>query len=444
VDKRVKLSADSGGQPETGKRRRSRLFSNAIVPLSKVEARVLGGGGLVPATPSEPAAVWVLIEELRPWIGNPRKNQEAVQAVADSIRKFGFGAPVIARLADKQIIAGHTRLLAARRLGLTHVPVRYLDLSAEDAQVLALADNRLGEIAEWDEGMLGRVLEELKAGGADLSATGFGTDEIDRLLADLAAENLADVEEDPVPEPPDTPTSVPGTVYELGSHRLLCGDSTHAAEVQRVVAKDRVSLLWTDPPYNVSYQGAAGSILNDHMSRERFRAFLVDAFRSCDAVMQPGTAFYLAHADTEGLAFRQAVETVGWKLSSCLIWCKDSLVLGRGDYHWQHEPILYGWKPGSSHHAVADRTQTTVWEIDRPKRNDEHPTMKPVPLIERAIRNSTDSGEVVLDVFGGSGSTLIAAARTGRRAMLVELDPKFCDVIRARWERFQAKVARRG
>ena len=394
----------------------------------------------MPEAPADPAAVWVPLGELRPWIGNPRKNNDAVKAVADSIRKFGFGTPLVARRQDRQIIAGHTRLLAARRLGLTHVPVRYLDLSAEDAQLLALADNKLGEIAEWDDGMLGRILEELKAANADLGATGFDAGEIDRLLADLSAERLADVEEDPVPEPPETPDSVPGTVYELGPHRLLCGDSTQAATVRQVVAGERVSLLWTDAPYNVAYEGAAGTIMNDNMSRERFRAFLVDAFRACDSVMSPGTVFYLAHADTEGLAFRSAVETVGWKLSSCLIWRKDSLVLGRGDYHWIHEPILYGWKPGASHHAVADRTQTTVWEVDRPKRSEEHPTMKPLPLIERAIRNSTDSGEVVLDTFGGSGSTLIAAARTGRKALLVELDPKFCDVIRQRWERFEAKI----
>ncbi len=396
----------------------------------------------MPDAITDPAAVWVPIGELRPWIGNPRKNSDAIKAVADSIRKFGFGTPLLARRQDRQIIAGHTRLLAARRLGLTHVPVRYLDLSAEDAQLLALADNKLGEIAEWDEGMLGRILAELKAVNADVSATGFDATEIDRLLADLSAERLADVEEDPVPEPPETPDSVPGTVYELGPHRLLCGDSTLAATVRQVVAGERVSLLWTDAPYNVAYEGAAGSIMNDNMSPECFRAFLNDAFRACDSVMTAGAVFYLAHADTEGLAFRSAVDAVGWKLSSCLIWRKDSLVLGRGDYHWIHEPILYGWKPGASHHAVADRTQTTVWDVDRPKRSEEHPTMKPLPLIERAIRNSTEAGEVVLDAFAGSGSTLIAAERTGRRALLVELDPKFCDVIRQRWARFQAKVSR--
>ena len=392
------------------------------------------------STPAEPAAVWLPITDLRPWDKNPRRNAEAVAKVADSIQRFGFGAPIIAREADRTIIAGHTRWLAAKKLGLQRVPVRLLDLDPADAQLLALADNKLGEIAEWDDDMLARVLEDLKAGNADLAASGFDTKEIDRLLADLAADRLADVEEDPLPEPPANPTSVPGTVYELGPHRLLCGDSTQAATVQKVVAGDRVSLLWTDAPYNVAYEGAAGSILNDNMSRERFRAFLVDAFRACDSVMPPGAAFYLAHADTEGLAFRQAVETVGWKLASCIIWRKDSLVLGRGDYHWIHEPLLYGWKPGAAHHAVEDRTQTTVWDVDRPKRSELHPTCKPVPLIERALQNSTDAGDVVLDVFGGSGSTLIAAARTGRRALLVELAPKFCDVIRARWQRFQAKV----
>ncbi len=394
--------------------------------------------------PTDPAAVWFPIETLKPWKRNPRKNEGAIAQVAESIRRFGFGAPILARQEDCQVIAGHTRLLAAKKLGLTHVPVRLLNLDPADAELLALADNKLGEIAEWDEGMLGRILEELKGGGADLATTGFDAGEIDRLLATLSAERTADIEEDPIPEPPETPDSVPGTVYQLGLHRLLCGDSTQATDVQKVVAGERVALLWTDAPYNVTYEGAAGSIMNDSMGREAFRSFLVNAFRACDGVMPPGCAFYLAHADTEGLAFRQAVETVGWKLSSCLIWRKDSLVLGRGDYHWQHEPILYGWKPGASHHAVADRTQTTVWDVDRPKRSEEHPTMKPLPLIERAIRNSTESGETVLDVFGGSGSTLIAAARTGRKALLVELDPKFCDVIRARWARFEAKVQRGG
>jgi DNA modification methylase len=392
------------------------------------------------ADPGEPAAVWVPITDLHPWIGNPRKNSNAVKAVADSIRKFGFGAPLVARQANRQIIAGHTRLLAARRLGLTHVPVRYLDLSEQDAQLLALADNKLGEIAEWDDGMLARILAELKSADADLSATGFDAAEIDRLLADLGAERAAEVDEDPVPEVPETPDSVPGAIYELGPHRLLCGDSTRVEDIRKLVAGDRVSLLWTDAPYNVAYEGAAGSIMNDDMSPVLFLAFLTDAFRACDAVMPAGAAFYLAHADTEGLAFRSTVAAVGWKLASCLIWQKDSLVLGRGDYHWIHEPILYGWKPGAPHHAVEDRTQTTVWDVDRPKRSDQHPTMKPLPLIERAIRNSTDTGEVVLDAFGGSGSTLIAAARTGRRALLVELDPKYCDVIRQRWARFEAKI----
>jgi len=392
--------------------------------------------------PRESAAVWVPVEELRAWAKNPRKNAEAVVKVADSIKRFGFGAPIVARKEDRQIIAGHTRLQAALRLGLSHVPVRYLDVTAEDAQLLALADNKLGEIAEWDEGMLSRVLQELKAAGADLGASGFGTEELDRLLADLAAADVAGVEEDPVPELPETPDSVPGTVYQLGPHRLLCGDSTREEDVAKVVAGERVSLLWTDPPYNVAYEGAAGSILNDKMPAGRFQAFLTDALRAFDAAMPAGAAFYIAHADTEGLAFRSSVAAVGWKLASCIVWLKDSLVLGRGDYHWIHEPILYGWKEGAAHHRVEDRSQTTVWECARPKRSEEHPTMKPVPLIERAIRNSTESNQVVLDGFGGSGSTMIAAARTGRKALLVELDPKYCDVIRQRWARFEAKVKR--
>ena len=394
------------------------------------------------ASSRESAAVWVPIDELRAWAKNPRKNADAVVKVADSIRRFGFGAPIVARKEDRQIIAGHTRLLAALRLGLTQVPVRYLDVSAADAQILALADNKLGEIAQWDDGMLARVLEELKGANLDLAATGFSSEEIDRLLADLAADDAVNIEEDPVPELPDKADSVPGVVYELGPHRLLCGDSTRPEDLQKLVAGERVSLLWTDPPYNVAYEGAAGSILNDKMPAARFQAFLVDAFRAFDSVLPAGAPFYIAHADTEGLAFRAAVQAAGWKLASCLIWLKDSLVLSRGDYHWIHEPILYGWKEGAPHHKVEDRSQTTVWECRRPQVSHEHPTMKPVPLIERAIRNSTDTNEVVLDGFGGSGSTLIAAARTGRRALLVELDPKYCDVIRQRWARFAAKVKR--
>lgn len=389
---------------------------------------------------TEPAAIWLPLADLKPWDQNPRKNAAAVAKVADSIRRFGFGSPVIARQADRQVIAGHTRLLAAKQLGLTHVPVRLLDLDPADARLLALADNKLGEIAEWDEDALARVLEELKTEQVDLSASGFGAAEIDRLLADLAASRIEDVVEDPVPEPPATPDSVPGTVYALGPHRLLCGDSTRAEDLQKLVAGDRVALLWTDPPYNVAYEGAAGTIQNDDMSAERFQAFLTSAFKACDAVLPSGAGFYIAHADTEGLAFRSAVKAVGWKLASCLIWRKDSLVLSRGDYHWIHEPILYGWKEGAAHHAVEDRTQTTVWDCDRPRRSESHPTTKPVELIERALRNSTDAGQVVLDPFGGSGSTLIAAARTGRRCLTVELDPRYADVIRARWAQFEAKV----
>jgi DNA modification methylase len=389
----------------------------------------------------EAAAIWLPTDDLKPWDRNPRKNAAAVAQVAESIRRFGFGAPLLARKADRTIIAGHTRWQAAKKLGLQVVPVRLLDLDPADAQLLALADNRLGEIAEWDAAMLGKLLEDLKAQGADLAVTGFQSDEVDRLLAELSAARAEGVEEDDLPEPPAVPDSVPGTVYQLGPHRLLCGDSTRVEDLQKLVAGERVSLLWTDAPYNVAYEGAAGKIKNDSMSPERFRSFLVDAFRACDSVMPPGAAFYLAHADTEGLAFRQAVETVGWKLASCLIWRKDSLVLGRGDYHWIHEPILYGWKPGAAHHAVEDRKQTTVWDCDRPKRSEEHPTMKPVPLVERALRNSTHPGELVLDAFGGSGTTMMAAARTGRRALLVELDPKFCDVIRNRWAAWDKKVA---
>ncbi len=401
----------------------------------------------------EPAAVWVPIDDLRPWQGNPRKNSDAVEAVADSIGKFGFGAPIVARKANRQIIGGHTRLQAARRLGLTHVPVRYLDLSAEDAQLLALADNKLGEIAEWDEAALAQVLEELKGANADLEATGFDRGEIDELLADLEASRLADVEEDPVPEPPARPDSVPGQLYELGPHRLLCGDSTAPEALRLALAGQAADCLWTDAPYGVAYQshmaeGGTASrfqpIENDDLEPAALQAFLTTCFRNAAAGLRPGAALYACHANQRpGIypAFESALLAAGFHIASVLVWVKPAATMGWQDYRNRYEPILYGWKKGAERQKVEDRTETTVWEVSRdPAASYEHPTQKPVELVERALRNSTKAGDTVLDLFAGSGPVLIAAARLGRRAVLVEKDPGYCDVIRMRWERFQAKV----
>jgi DNA modification methylase len=402
----------------------------------------------------EPAAVWVPINDLRPWLGNPRTNTDAVDKVADSIERFGFGAPILARQQDQQIIAGHTRLLAAKRLGLTHVPVRFLDLDPADAQLLALADNRLGELAEWDEAALARVLEELRAANADLEATGFDRGEIDQLLADLEASRLADVEEDPVPEPPARPDSVPGRLYELGPHRLLCGDSTAPEAVRSALAGQEADCFWTDAPYGVAYQshmaeGGTASrfqpIENDDLSPEALQAFLTTCFRNAAAGLRPGAAMYACHANQRpGIypAFEAALLAADFHIASVLVWVKPAATMGWQDYRNRYEPILYGWKKGADRRKVEDRTETTVWEVSRDAAATyEHPTQKPVELVARALRNSTLAGETVLDTFAGSGPVLIAAAKLGRKAVLVEKDPRYCDVIRQRWERFERKVA---
>ncbi len=395
---------------------------------------------------------------------NPKLH--ATGEIEKSFSRFGMiEVPTIDESTGK-LVAGHGRIEALEALrtrggtppdgvrvnkrGEWLVPVlRGVSFAnPREADAYLVASNRLSELGGWDDAGLAAMLENITSSGLDLpsgadpfAGIGFDVGDFRTLVDAQGTKQLASVEEAEIPESPATPDSKLGEIYELGPHRLLCGDSTNAADVQRLVGNARVSLLWTDPPYNVAYEGAAGSIKNDDMSDEKFLAFLTDAFKACDSVMPPGAAFYIAHADTEGLAFRTAVKLAGWKLASCLVWRKDALVMGRGDYHWIHEPILYGWKLGAAHHAVVDRTQTTIWDCPRPRKSDLHPTMKPTALIERAIENSTDVGGVVLDTFGGSGSTLIAAARTGRRALIVELDPKFCDVIRQRWANLNSSNA---
>lgn len=388
--------------------------------------------------PAEAAAEWLAVASLKPWAKNPRKNRAAIARVADSIKRFGFGAPVLARRADLEVIAGHTRIEAAKRLGITHVPVRLLDLDPAEAHLLAISDNKLGELASWDEQQLAAVLAEYEQ--QDLALAGFSLKEIQDLVtvgvdgAALAA--ASDVEPEALPE---APKSERGTLYELGPHRLLCGDTTVVTDLERLVGEQRVDMVFTDPPYNVAYTGGTADALtiqNDQMDSGAFRIFLRDAFASMLTVAKAGAPIYVCHADSEGENFRGAFREAGWQLKQCLIWAKDRFVPGRQDYHWQHEPILYGWAPGGAHRWCGDRKQTTVWSFARPRRNAEHPTMKPLELVEHALENSSLPGDVVLDGFGGSGSTLLACARKGRLARLVELDPRYCDVIRKRWTTF--------
>lgn len=279
-------------------------------------------------------------------------------------------------------------------------------------------------------------------GGIEGLITGFSQDEIDDLLDDF--DESAEVEEEELPEPPQEPKSKPGDLWILGNHRLLCGDSTSQEDVARLMGDDRADLWLTDPPYNVSYTGKTKdslTIQNDEMDDESFRRFLVSAYFAADSVLKDGASFYIWHADSEGFNFRGACRDIGWKVRECLIWVKNAFVMGRQDYQWKHEPCLYGWKEGASHNWYSDRSQSTVLEFARPSRNGEHPTMKPVELFRYLIGNSTRKGQIVLDSFGGSGTTLIACEDIGRKARLIELDPAYCDVIIERWQNFTGQKA---
>jgi DNA modification methylase len=310
-----------------------------------------------------------------------------------------------------------------------------LDLEVDSrAKELAIADNRSAELGlEWDPEVLGQLATEL-----DLQPF-FTESELHNILPPASGG-----EEDEVPEPPTDPITNPGDLIILGDHRLLCGDATVISDVERLMDGQRADVVWTDPPYNVGYSGKTADALtieNDSMPDEAFRQFLHDAFVSALTVTKPGGPVYVSHADMQGHVFRTAFISAGWSLRSCLVWVKNSMVLGRSDFQWRHEPILYGWAPGAAHVWHGDRKQTTVLEFDRPSRNAEHPTMKPTPLIEYCIGNSSLRGDRVLDLFGGSGSTLIACENTGRKAYLMELDPKYVDVIVTRWENATGKKA---
>ena len=386
----------------------------------------------------------ITIEKLIPYARNARTHDDAqVSQIAASIKEFGFNNPILIA-DDYSIIAGHGRLAAARKLGLAEVPViRLSHLSDTQRKAYVLADNRLALNAGWDNDLLKLELEELKSVDVDLEMLGFSKDELDGLLNALEpTEGLTD--EDAVPEPPPEPITKPGDIWILGKHRLMCGDSTSIEHLERLCNGRQVDMWLTDPPYNVAYEGKtkdALTIKNDSMSDDTFRQFLRDAYTAADAVMKSGAVFYIWHADSEGYNFRGAAQDAGWKVRQCLIWKKSTMVMGRQDYHWKHEPCLYGWKEGAGHLWAADRKQTTILEFDKPSRNGEHLTMKPVALFEYQMLNNTKGGDIVLDSFGGSGTTLVAAQKNGRVAYLMELDPKYCDVIVKRWEEFTGKKA---
>lgn len=381
------------------------------------------------------------VNDLVPYEKNPRKNDKAVKAVANSIKEFGFKVPIIV---DKNnvIVAGHTRLKAAIKLGLEEVPCIIADdLTEDQIKAFRLADNKVGEIAVWDEE---KLLVELQDIQMDMSQFEFDI-------------NLGkDVEDDDFEvELPDEPVSQRGDVYLLGKHRVMCGDATNAEDMKILCGSTLVDLSLTDPPYNVNiglkgeaYEKREDSnrfknrkLLNDNLSDAEFLKFLTDAFQNMHDYSKQGAAIYVFHADSEGYNFRKAFKDAGYDLKQTLIWMKNSLVLGRQDYQWMHEPILYGWKSGASHSWYGDRKQTTVLKYDRPLKSAEHPTMKPIELCGYLIKNSSKEGDVVLDPFGGSGSTMISCEQLNRTCYMMELDPKYVDVIIERYEKFTGQKA---
>ena len=383
------------------------------------------------------------VADLIPYAANSRTHSDAqVAQIAASIKEFGWTNPILID-DDNTIIAGHGRLLAARKLGMEEVPAIILDhLTKAQQRALVIADNQLALNAGWDMNMLKAEIEDLNLENFDINLLGFDEKFLDGLLEPEPTAGLTD--EDAVPEVPEIPKTVPGDVWVLGNHRLMCGDSTSIDALAKLTEGNLVDMWLTDPPYNVAYEGGTKeklTIQNDSMGDDDFRQFLRDSYTAADSVMKPGAVFYIWHADSEGYNFRGAAKDTGWQVRQCLIWKKSSLVMGRQDYHWMHEPCLYGWKEGAAHLWATDRKQTTILEFNKPSRNGEHPTMKPVELFEYQLLNNTKGADIVLDSFGGSGTTIIAAEKHGRYARLMELDPKYCDVIIKRWQEFTGKEA---
>lgn len=361
------------------------------------------------------------ITEIKPYENNPRHNEAAIDAVASSIKEFGWKQPLVIDK-DNVIVVGHTRYLSAKKLGLNEVPCLIADdLTEEQIAAYRLADNKTNELATWDFEKLKAELEDI----SDIDMSQFGFEELEASLDDVKDDNFD--EEGAISE---TPYSKRGDIFVLNNHRLMVGDSTLKEDVDKLCEDRSVDLVLTDPPYNVDYEGQDGmKIQNDKQSDEDFYNFLLAAFKNMYEHTKLGGVIYCFHADTEGLNFRNAFKSAGFKLAECLIWVKNSLVLGRQDYQWRHEPCLYGWKEGAAHYFVDDRTQDTILEYEKPRNNNLHPTQKNMELVSKLILNSSRKGETVLDLFGGSGTTLIACEQLGRKTLMMELDEKYADVI---------------
>lgn len=371
--------------------------------------------------------------DLLPADYNPRKDLKPGDAEYEklkrSIEQFGYVEPVIWNKTTGRVVGGHQRLKVLIDMGLTEVDCVVVEMSEDKEKALNIALNKIS--GEWDKDKLALLIADLQGADFDVSLTGFDPAELDDLL-DIGADAKDD--DFDVGAELEKPTfSKVGDIWTLGRHRLICGDSTKKETYTTLMDGRKANLVITDPPYNVNYEGSAGKIKNDNMADDAFYNFLLSAYTQMHSAMADDASIYVFHADTEGLNFRRAFADAGFYLSGCCIWKKQSLVLGRSPYQWQHEPCLYGWKKNGKHQWYTGRKETTIWEFDKPKKNGDHPTMKPIPLLAYPIMNSTMSNAVVLDPFGGSGSTLIACEQTDRICYTVELDEKFCDVIVRRY-----------
>ena len=373
--------------------------------------------------------------DLLPADYNPRKDLKPgdpeYEKLKRSLEQFGYVEPVIWNKATGRVVGGHQRLKVLIDMGITEVECVVVDLPEDKEKALNIALNKIS--GDWDKDKLAVLIADLQGTAFDVSLTGFDAAEIDDLFKDTLKDGVKDDNFDVDAELKEPPITKPGDVWTLGRHRLVCGDSTKTETFDLLMAGAKANLVITDPPYNVNYEGSAGKIQNDNMGNEAFYEFLLAAFQNTAAIMADDASIYVFHADTEGLNFRRAFADAGFYLSGCCIWKKQSLVLGRSPYQWQHEPVLYGWKKGGKHQWYTGRKETTIWEFDKPKKIGDHPTMKPIPLLAYPIMNSSMSNTLVVDPFGGSGSTLIACEQTDRSCNTIELDPKFCDVIVKRY-----------
>ena len=375
------------------------------------------------------------VKDLLPADYNPRKDLKPgdpeYEKLKRSIEQFGYVEPVIWNEKTGRVVGGHQRLKVLTDMGITEVDVVVVDMDTEKEKALNIALNKIS--GEWDTEKLALVIADLQGTDFDVSLTGFDPEELEDLFRDDVKGGVKEDDFDVEAELKKPTFSKAGDLWMLGEHRLFCGDSTKPETFDLLMNGKKANLVVTDPPYNVDYKGSAGKIKNDSMAEDQFEQFLLAAYQQMEAAMADDASIYVFHSDSHGLAFRKAFEEAGFYLSGCCIWKKQSLVLGRSPYQWQHEPVLFGWKKKGKHQWYTGRKESTIWEFDKPKKNKDHPTMKPIALVSYPIMNSTMAGCLVLDPFGGSGSTLIACEQTGRVCYTVELDEKFCDVIVRRY-----------